>query len=219
MRRGRAKPLWKGHPWVFASSVAHISQPVCGTTEALDWVRVQDDRQQLLGAGLLSESSAIRVRLLCGHQVDAPPTPEPVLTQRIAAAVALRQRLFPDPGAIDSYRLVHAEADGLPGLVVDRHADWLVAQFATRPMWSRREQLARELLAASGARGLLSRPAGYEEREGLPLDAPPFTAGEVLPELVWIREEMLLEGDDLADVDGHASLGLAEDVQMEEVEP
>ena len=182
VRSGRAKPLWSGHPWVYADSVEHIDAP---SGDETDWVQVVDAKGRAIGQGLLSDSSAIRVRLLefGASTRDAAA----VLAQRIEAAVALRKRLFPKPRTTNAYRLLHAEGDRVPGLVVDRWKDVLVAQFATAPMHRRREQLARVLLKSSGAKSLIARPAGFEREEGLAPE-PVFSWGRPVPETIDIVE-------------------------------
>jgi 23S rRNA (cytosine1962-C5)-methyltransferase len=171
---------------VFASSIARIEGD--DGPAAADLVCVADEDGRVVGHGLFSEPSALRVRMLTsGPEV---PDVDGILDARIAAAAALRQRLFPDPDVTDAYRLVHAEGDRLPGLVVDRYGDVLVAQWATAPMAARREALAASLLRHSGARVLVSRPAGYETEEGMD-EAPAvaFEAGPACPERIEVREE------------------------------
>jgi 23S rRNA (cytosine1962-C5)-methyltransferase len=186
LEAGRAKPLWQGHPWVFADSVARVEGDA---GDAADWVRVADAEGRIIGHGFASEGSAIRVRLLV--RGDEAPQPDAVLGDRIARAAALRRRLFPDPERTDAYRLVHADGDGVPGLIVDRLGDVLVAQFATRPMHARREALGERLIAETGASALLARAAGFEEVEGIPEDDVAFALGAAIPERVAIREEGL----------------------------
>lgn len=184
LRQGRSKPLWHGHPWVFADTVASV-----GKGED-DWVRVVDAHGKCIGRGWLSPSSALRVRIV--DFGDEGPPEEEVVARRIETAVALRRRLFPEGGATDAYRLVHGEGDGLPGLVVDRFGPVLVAQFATKPLVRRREALARRLLAATGMRSLVARAGGKEDEEGLPAVTAAFAAGAEPPHPVVAREDGIL---------------------------
>ncbi len=180
VQAGKAKPLWHGHPWLFADSVASVSDGEG------DLVRVLDADGRPIGVGWLSEASAIRVRMLA-RGVDAVEEDD-LLASRVRAACDLRRRLFPEPADTNAYRLVHGEGDGLPGLVVDRYADVLVAQFATKPVHARRERLSALLLASSGARSLLARPSGREAEEGIREDAIPFEGGVPAPESVAVLE-------------------------------
>ncbi|MGE0191898.1 MAG: class I SAM-dependent rRNA methyltransferase [Planctomycetota bacterium] len=184
--RGHARPLWHGHPWVHAQSVVGARDDDAAGDD--DVVRVDDEEGRVIGYGLESPGSALRVRLLCWG--SSRPDVDTLLAARIDAAVALRARLFPDPDVTSAYRLVHAEGDRLPGLVVDRYGDVLVAQWATAPMAARREALGAHLLRASGARCLVSRPSGYEAEEGLDADegGPAFALGEPCPERVDVVE-------------------------------
>jgi hypothetical protein len=167
---------------VYADSIERIDE---GTD---DWVTVADSRGKVVGRGWLSPQSTIRVRIV--DRGEEGPSEGDLLASRLQAAVALRRRLFLDPARTDAYRLVHAEGDGLPGLVVDRFGPVLVAQFATRPLHARRAALAGTLLAASGARSLVSRPGGKEEEEGIASDEVAFVAGDPAPERVEIVEEV-----------------------------
>ncbi|HZT99177.1 MAG TPA: class I SAM-dependent rRNA methyltransferase, partial [Ktedonobacteraceae bacterium] len=108
------------------------------------------------------------------------------LQKRIRRATALRQ-VF-DPTQTNAYRLIHAEGDGLPGLIVDRFADILVAQIHTAGMERLRPLLVEALMRETGARGLLFRnDIQSRKREGLEIEEPSVGAGEV-PAQVTIRE-------------------------------
>jgi 23S rRNA (cytosine1962-C5)-methyltransferase len=90
--------------------------------------------------------------------------------ERLLRAVAGRELLAADLGT-DTYRLVHAEADGLPGLVVDRYGDWLVVQCLTQGIASRRDQIAKLLDDLLQPAGIYARDdAEVRRKEGLPLE-------------------------------------------------
>ncbi len=181
LKPGRSKPLWHGHPWVYADSVASVEE---GEGDA---VRVVDAEGRTVGRGWLSERSLIRVRILDRGAEERDE--DALLAARVEAAASLGRRGGPDPAATDAYRLVHAEGDGLPGLVADRYGDVVVAQFATRPVLARRARLADLLLRASGATSLVARESGREDEEGIAPDEVPFAAGGPAPAAVEIREE------------------------------
>ncbi len=191
--KGHAKALWSGHPWVHAAAVRRIDDPspdTLPTPQASlvpdDVVEVRDADGRRIGRGFYSPDSAIRVRLFEQHTPDADP--DELLDARIHRAVDLRGRLFPRPQETNAYRLVHSEGDGLPGLVVDRYGEVLVAQFATGAMHRRRERLAATLLEASGARSLVGRAGGYEREEGIAAEEVAFAAGAALSGALWVRE-------------------------------
>ena len=156
---GKERSLQRRHPWVFAGSVAR------GKADAGETVRVEAADGSFLAWGAYSGGSSIRVRVWSfdeAERIDAA-----FLQRRIERAVALRARL---PIASTGLRLVHGEADGLPGLVVDRYGDVLSAQFLSAGSERWKATLADLLLAATGAQRLYERSdASVRELEGLPL--------------------------------------------------
>lgn len=158
LRPGRERSLLKRHPWVFAGSVAS------GGADAGETVRVESAEGAFLAWAACSPASQIRLRAWSfdeAERIDAA-----LFTRRIDAALALRRRMVLPS---DGQRLVHGESDGLPGLVVDRYGDTLVAQFGACGVERWRELLADRLLATSGLDRLYERSdAGVRELEGLP---------------------------------------------------
>lgn len=131
LERGREKSLRRRHPWVFSGAVARIEGgPAPGST-----VRVQAHDGQFLAWAAISPASQIRLRVWSFEQDDS--IDEAFFRRRLRSAIALRERLglMQQTGAC---RLVFSEADGLPGLIVDRYADVLVCQFlsAGSDYWS-----------------------------------------------------------------------------------
>jgi 23S rRNA (cytosine1962-C5)-methyltransferase len=159
---GRDRAVRRRHPWVLSGAVARVE----GEGAPGAWVRVVDAGGATLGFGHWSPQSQIRVRMLVFGDVAAPPD-DGVVAARIAASVARRAG---DPliGDTDAVRLVNAEGDGLPGLVVDRHADTLVVRLSTAGMDARRSLVADALRSATGAAAALERPdAPAARREGI----------------------------------------------------
>jgi 23S rRNA (cytosine1962-C5)-methyltransferase len=158
LREGKERSLLRRHPWVFEGSIAK------GRADPGETVRVEAHDGRFLAWGAYSPTSSIRVRAWSfdeGERIDAA-----FFERRIAAAVALRARL---PIDSDGLRLVHGEADGLPGLVVDRYADTLSAQFLATGSERWKATLADLLLAATGTSRLYERSeAGVRGLEGLP---------------------------------------------------
>jgi 23S rRNA (cytosine1962-C5)-methyltransferase len=151
LKPGHVQPVWVGHPWVYAQAVDRVE----GGATAGDEVRVVDPRGNLLGRGLYSPGSAIPVRLLVRDaktRLDAS-----FFRARLQHAMALRASLGLPSDHTTGFRLVHAEGDGLPGLMVDRYGDVLAVQFGTIGM-KQREALVFEALAALlGPRAILDR--------------------------------------------------------------
>ena len=158
LRDGKERSLLKRHPWVFESSIA------TGRADAGETVRVVAHDGSFLAWAAFSPSSQIRLRAWSfdeAERIDAA-----FFERRIAAALAVRTRL---PIASDGLRLVHGEADGLPGLVVDRYGDTLVAQVLAAGVERWKPVIADTLLQASGLARLYERSdASVRGLEGLP---------------------------------------------------
>ena len=146
LREGKERSLLKRHPWVFESSIAS------GKADAGETVRVVAHDGAFLAWAAFSPSSQIKLRAWSfdeAERIDAG-----FFERRIAKALAIRARL---PIASDGRRLIHGEADGLPGLVVDRYADTLVAQFLSAGVERWKPVIADLLLTASGLARLYER--------------------------------------------------------------
>lgn len=161
LKPGHVQPVWAGHPWVYAQAVERIE----GGATAGDEVDVIDPRSNFLGRGFYSPGSAIPVRILARDKdtkIDAA-----FLRAKIAKAAAWRERLHLGEGKTDGYRLVHAEGDGLPGLIVDRFGDALVVQFLTFGMKLREAVILSALTEVMKPRVILDRtPANIAKQEG-----------------------------------------------------
>jgi 23S rRNA (cytosine1962-C5)-methyltransferase len=158
LRAGRERSLQRRHPWVFEGSVAG------GRADPGETVRVEDADGRFLAWGAYSGSSMIRVRAWSFDETERIDSS--FFERRIAAAVALRARL---PIASSGLRLVHGEADGLPGLIVDRYGDTLCAQFGAAGVERWKSTLADALLKTTGLSRLYERSdASVRGLEGLP---------------------------------------------------
>ncbi|MGZ8260534.1 MAG: class I SAM-dependent rRNA methyltransferase, partial [Caldimonas sp.] len=157
IRAGKERSLLRRHPWVFEGSVAS------GRADAGETVRVEAGDGRFLAWAAYSPLSSIRLRVWSfdeGERIDAA-----FFARRIDAAVAMRERLAVESDAV---RLVHGEADGLPGLVVDRYSDTLVAQFLAAGTERWKGVIADALLARTGAARLYERSdTSARGREGL----------------------------------------------------
>ena len=157
LREGKERSLLRHHPWVFEGSVAR------GRADAGETVRVDAADGRFLAWGAYSPGSSIRVRAWSFDEAER--IDRDFFARRIGAAVALRARL---PIASDGQRLVHGEADGLPGLIVDRYADTLSAQFLSAGAERWKPVLADLLLEHTGAARLYERSdSGVRALEGL----------------------------------------------------
>jgi 23S rRNA (cytosine1962-C5)-methyltransferase len=162
LKRNRAKPVSQRHPWVFSGSIDHVA----GNPADGDIVDVRDAGNNWLARGYINQQSQIAVRLLTWEQDE--PVDADFWRRRLERAIAARQALADDP-ATDAYRLVHAESDYLPGLIVDRYGDWLVVQLLTLGVERWRDELVGLLVRLiAGVRGIYERSdADVREKEGL----------------------------------------------------
>ena len=158
LRAGKERSLLRRHPWIFESAIAK------GGGDAGETVRVEGDQGQFLGWAAFSPSSKIRARVWSfdeAQRIDAA-----FFSAACARAVKARTRFDIQSNAM---RLVHGESDGLPGLIVDRYGDTLVAQFTSSGVERWKEAIADALLAATGLTKLYERSdASSRALEGLP---------------------------------------------------
>jgi len=170
--RGAAR--WNaGHPWIYRSDV--YAEP----RDRPGLVHVTDRRGKLLGQALYSPKSEIRLRLLTrgDERIDAD-----WWTVRIGAALA-RRGAIPD----SAYRVVHAEGDGLPSLIVDRYGRFVVAQILSAGLDALRDDVTAGIRAATAAEGVLFRnDAAIRRHERLPLEVVPAYGS--VPETVEVSE-------------------------------
>jgi 23S rRNA (cytosine1962-C5)-methyltransferase len=140
-----ARRIRSGHPWVFAGDVEEIDAAANG-----DVVAVLDGDGATLGFAFHSSASKIRLRMV---SPDDPPGPA-LWSLRVAAALARREGLAPPDGAC---RLLFGESDGIPGLVVDRYGEHLVAQALTRAAERVLPHVLDEIAARSPFASVLAR--------------------------------------------------------------
>ena len=179
-----AERLAAGHPWVYRSDMRR-------TATRPGFAPVHAENGRPLGWAAVHPSSQIAVRLL--HH-GAQPVDEALLLERLEAAIARREALARDPDAglegATGYRLVHAEADGLPGLIVDRLGPALAVQngcAALEPHLPAIVERLQERLAPDGVVGRFD--AAAREREGLTREVR-VLAGRV-PDVVEVSDGRL----------------------------
>ena len=160
LRSGRVKPIFLGHPWVFAQAIAKVE----GAPAAGDSVAVRDPKGNFLGRGFYSPKSAIAVRILTRHEDETLDAL--AIAQRIEAAAALRGALGLPDEATTGYRLINAEGDRLPGLIVDRFGDVAVMQIGTAGMRRHRDAIAAELVRVTGVESVIAAAVDQERDEG-----------------------------------------------------
>lgn len=176
----KEESLLSGHRWIFSGALQQPPRWI----EAGGLVDVKSSTGQFVARGYYNPQTDIAIRILTHdpeEDIDAA-----FFRRRIRHALALRQAF--DPRVTNAYRLIHAEGDGLPGLVVDRYADYLVAQVHTLGMERLWPLLLATLLEETGTKGILLRnDSQARRREGLAVEEPVVVAGEV-PDHVLVRE-------------------------------
>ncbi len=157
LRDGKERSLLRRHPWIFESAIAK------GGGDAGETVRVESATGQFLGWAAVSPQSKIRARVWSfdeKQRIDAA-----FLIANIVRAIGVRAGLGIES---DGVRLIHGESDGLPGLIVDRYGDTLVAQFLACGVERFKDVIADALMAHTGAARLYERSdASSRELDGL----------------------------------------------------
>ena len=174
--------LAQGHVWIYRSDVAAPS-----TLGGGEVVRLADERGWFAGKAFYGSTSQIAVRLLTRED---EPIDEEFFLRRLAQAISLREIVRPDPERRGAARLVHGEADLLPGLVVDRYADCMTLQTLIEATDARRDLFADLLQRLLAPRAIVERNdvrvrahEGLEQRKGVLRGGDPgpveFLEGEV----------------------------------------
>jgi 23S rRNA (cytosine1962-C5)-methyltransferase len=173
LRKNEERRLLAGHKWVFSNEVQRLE----GGGDSPFLVDVRSSSGRFLGTGIYNAHSLIAVRLLEGRVGSFSD----YLVDRIGASLRMREVLGGE-GPDSALRLVHSEADALPGLVVDRYGDYLSVQITTRTMEAFSETLLGILSSSLSPRGIrVDRTLRARETEGLPAGEDLYV-GEVPPE-------------------------------------
>ncbi len=179
LRPGREYTILNGHPWVFSGAFRELPSELPAGTVA----DVATSRGDWIARGYLNARNSLAFRVLTLDQremIDAA-----FFARRIRHALELRSLL---PADVNAYRLVHAEADYLPGLIVDRFDRWLVAQFHTAGVEHVRGTVLDALEQVVEPDGILVRDdIRVREREGLTVGSATVERGSV-PANIEINE-------------------------------
>ena len=198
LKRGREKSVLNRHPWLFSGAIDRVE----GEPQPGDLVQVLDGNGRFLSTGYYNPHSQIRVRLLSWNvdeQID-----EGFWNGRLQQATAHRQQLNLEP-TTTAYRLVNAEADGLPGLIVDRYGDFLVMQSLTAGIEAQKETILPLLNKIWQPKGIVERSdADVRAKENLPI-INRVASGETPPKTLVIQENGIQFGVNLL---GRANLWL-----------
>lgn len=192
---GRHKRVRAGHPWVFSNEIDMTAE--AKSLPPGSPVTLIDASGSAVGTAMFNPRPLISARMLTTEGHAAINTDW--LAARLTRALALRTRLYKRP----YYRLVHAEADGLPGLIVDRYGDVCVVQLNTAGMDRLADGIVTALRQTVQPAGiLLQREGGARRMEGL-AEAPPEVIGEIPAPAPVIENEVAF----LADLTGGQKTG------------
>lgn len=174
LKAKRDTPTRHRHPWIFSGAIAAIK----GTPQRGETVAVINEKGQMLGFGAWSPDSQIRIRMW--NYGECAPINDAFFQQRIHEALTLREGMH-ERFQTNALRLINAEADGLPGVTVDRYDTTLVGQFTTAGAEANKATIVKALMEATNATSFYERSdvdgrlrEGLEETVGtLAGDEPP----------------------------------------------
>ena len=183
LKAGREKSLLRRHPWIFSGAI----ERVVGSPEVGETVIVRNGQGRFLAYAAFSPASQIRARAWSFNEADTIDAA--FIAERLRRSVAYRAGVVPSD--CEGTRLVHAESDGLPGVVVDRYADTAVMQCSSAGAEKWRDAIADALIGHAGCTRVYERSdaevrrlEGLEERSGT-------LAGDEPPDAICIRENRI----------------------------
>src|SRR6266545_1031672 len=179
LKSGRERPVLNGHPWIFSGAIERVE----GDLHSVGSADVFDCKKNWLARGLYNPKSQIRVRVLTWQKetIDGD-----FFARRISQAHAFRQRYLAD--STDAYRVLNGEGDLLPGLIVDRYANFLVCQFFSAGMALFKHDIVDTLSSLDSIAGVFERSDGrVGDEEGLEPSIG-VLSGEAPPEQITITE-------------------------------
>lgn len=183
LKKGREDALLRGHPWIFSGAIASVS----GHPEAGDVVLIRDAVGHPLALGFYHPQTDIALRVLtreCEENISAY-----FWQSRLHAAYKLRQRIIPEQ--TNAYRLINAEGDGFPGLIVDVYNQTLVLSVSTAGMEKQKQQVLNALISQfKPLRVYENSDSASRRQEGL-ASQQTFVFGETGAEPVEIMENGL----------------------------
>jgi 23S rRNA (cytosine1962-C5)-methyltransferase len=181
LRSGHERRVRQGHPWVFSNEIARID----GQPDPGDALRICTTSGQILGTAYYNPHSLIAARLLSREDEEIDGVD--FFRHKLQQALAYRQAVY---GDLNAMRVVYGEADGLPGLVVDRYDQVLVIQLLTLGMERRREAILQALQQLFEPKAVVARnDVAVRDLEGLPQQVE-VVSGK-LPEPLLITEHGL----------------------------
>ena len=192
LKKGKEKAVLHRHPWVFSGAIEKVKgKPANG-----DVVRLCDAKGSFLAYGFYNDQSRVAVRLL--EWDEAITINEDWYRARVAQAVKSRAHLLAD-AQTDTCRLIFSEADYLPGLIVDKYADYLSVQVLTSGIEAIMPFILDELQQQLNPKGIFDKSdTSSRAHEGLG-ESYGVLAGSPPPELVMVKENGIVYGINIAE--------------------
>ncbi|GAB3923176.1 class I SAM-dependent rRNA methyltransferase [Mucilaginibacter myungsuensis] len=192
LKKGKEKAVLQRHPWVFSGAIEKVKgKPANGEV-----IRLIDAKGAFLAYGFYNDQSRVAVRLLEWNEEN--PTDDNWFRARIAQAVKSRAELL-SSGDTDTCRLIFSEADYLPGLIVDKYADYLSVQVLTSGIESVMPVIIDELKKQLTPKGIFDKSdTSSRAHEGLG-ESFGVLAGSPPPELVHVKENGITYGINIAE--------------------
>ena len=185
LKKGKEKAVRQMHPWVFSGAIEQIK----GKPENGDIVMVNDSNNAFLAYGFFNDKSRVAVRLLEWNQDSE--IDENWWRKKIRTAVKHRENLNTEH--TNTYRLIFSEADFLPGLIVDRYADFLSVQILTSGIERIKGIILDELQQLLNPKGIFDRSdASARAHEGMEASSGGILWGAEPPEFVSVKENGIL---------------------------
>ena len=180
LKFGKERSLARRHPWIYGTAIAKI----VGNPSPGDTVTIRSSQGEALALAAYSPSSQLRARVWTFD--TSAPLDRIFFEERIRSAIGKRDYLRERSSGL---RLIFGEADGLPGLIVDQYADWLVVQFLSAGVEFWKHVIVDVLSSVTGCQQIYERSdAAVREREGLETRRGPLLGGEPSSEILIVED-------------------------------
>ncbi len=180
LKPGREKSVLHRHPWLFSGALQDVKKGI----ESGATVNIVSSGGEVLAKGAYSPDSQIRIRIWTFDPAEEINTT--FFKRRISKAIALRKNFVPE--ADTACRLINAESDGLPGVIVDRYADFLVCQFLSSGAEYHKQEIVKQLQEIISPAGIYERSdVEIRDKEGLRPHAGSLN-GKEPPELIEVTQ-------------------------------
>jgi len=192
LKKGKEKAVLQRHPWLFSGAIERVKgKPANG-----DIVKLLNDKGDFMAYGFYNSQSRVAIRLL--EWDESTNIDETWFSKKVATAVASRSNILED-GKTNTCRLIFSEADYLPGLIVDKYADYLAVQVLTSGIERNMPVIIDQLQKQLKPKGIFDKSdASSRAHEGLETTNQ-VLAGEHPPEIVQVLENDVIYGINIAE--------------------